>query len=135
MTWLRSLAAIIAGYASMVGGAWFAQEVMFPDVEYGKSALGAILALGFFTSALGGLGGAVTAMIAPSRPFMHLLPMAALISLETVTLYIQGRVHGPLWFELLAGASLIAGTFVCAWIWLMIKQQLLGRRLSPGSSN
>jgi len=124
MTWVRSLVAIITGYAAMVGGAWFAQEALFPEVEYGVSNWGSLLTLGFFTSAGAGLGGAVTAMLAPRRPFLHLLPMAVLIAIETITLYVQGRVHGPLWFELLAGAGLIAGTFIGAGAWLMLMRSI-----------
>lgn len=124
MSGLRSLLAIVLGYVTMVGFAWLAQEVLFFGVAWG-SPLGPLLALGFFTSALGGLGGLVTAMIAPRWPFLHLLPMAGLIALETSYLYAEGIVRGPLWFEALAGASLIAGTFIAAWFWLTVKPRLL----------
>jgi len=119
MVWLRSIAAIILGYAVMIGGTIVARSVA-PEAEYG-GPLGPLLAMGFLTAAGGGLGGTVTAMLAPRWPFLHLLPMAFLIALETTALYLQGRVDGPLWFELMAGASLIAGTFVGAGAWLALK--------------
>lgn len=125
---LRSVAAVIIGYVCMVGGTWFAQEAMFPGVDYGKSPWGALLLMGFFTSAGGGLGGMVTAMLAPRRPYLHLIPMAVLIAVETTVLYVQGRVHGPLWFEVMAGGSLIAGTYVAAWVWLRVKPWLSGKK-------
>jgi hypothetical protein len=128
---MRSLAAIVIGYATMVGGAWFAQEGLFPHGEYGVSPPALLIAIGIVTSMGGGLGGAMTAMLAPGRPYLHLLPMACLIALETTTLYVRGRVHGPLWFEMLAGASLIAGTLAGAWLWLRLRPRLF-RGLASG---
>jgi hypothetical protein len=131
MTVLRSLAAIFLGYVTMVACAWFAQEGLFPGVKWG-SPIGPLLALGFSTASLAGVGGAVTAMLAPRRPYLHLLPMTALITLETGYLYAKGVVHGPLWFEAMAGASIIAGTFIAAWLWLALKP-LLSRRATAAT--
>lgn len=122
---VRSVAAVVIGYAVMVAGAWFGQESVFPGTEYGSPLL-ELLTVGVLTSVLAGTGGAVTTILAPSRPHLHLLPMAALISIETIGLYVTGRVTGPLWFELLAGASLIAGTVVGAWVALHVKRRLTG---------
>lgn len=118
---LRSVLAIVLGYAVMVAGAWVGQESVFPGTEYGSPFV-ELVVVGVLTAALAGTGGAVTALLAPSRPFLHLLPMAVLISIETIGLYVSGRVTGPLWFELLAGASLIAGTIVGAWLALQMKR-------------
>jgi hypothetical protein len=122
---LRSIAAIVIGYAVMVAGAWLGQESVFPGTEYGSPVL-ELLTVGIMTSVLAGMGGAVTAILAPSRPYLHLLPMAVLISIETVSLYITGRVTGPLWFELLAGTSLIAGTVIGAWVALQLRRRMTG---------
>ena len=122
---VRSVAAIVTGYAVMVAGAWLGQESVFPGTEYGSPFL-ELLTVGVLTSVLAGTGGAVTAILAPSRPYLHLLPMAVLISIETIALYVTGRVTGPLWFELLAGASLIAGIVVGAWVGLHAKRRLTG---------
>ena len=124
---LMSAAAIIIGYAVMVAGAWLGQESVFPGTEYGSPIL-ELLTVGILTSVLAGTGGAVTAILAPSRPFLHLLPMAVLISIETISLYVTGRVRGPLWFELITGASLIAGTVIGAWAGLYLKRHLTGIR-------
>jgi hypothetical protein len=120
----RSLVAIVMGYAVMVAGAWFAQDTVFPGREIGEAPAYMLIAIGFATAVLGGLGGAVTVLLAPSRPFLHLIPMGLLITAETITLYVSGKVHGPLWFELLAGASLIAGTVVVGWTALQLKAWL-----------
>ena len=125
MNMLRSVLAVVVGYVVMVAGAWLGQETFYPSSEYG-SPLPEVIMVGILTSALGGLGGTVTALLAPSRPFLHLIPMAALIAIETVTLYVNNRVSGPLWFELLAGASLIAGTFIGAWLGVQVKHRSKG---------
>ena len=122
---LRSVAAIIIGYAVMVGGAWLGQESVFPGTEYGSPVL-ELLTVGILTSVLAGTGGAVTAILAPSRPYLHLVPMAVLISIETISLYVTDRVRGPLWFELIAGASLILGAGMGAWVGLHLKRRLTG---------
>lgn len=112
----------------MIAGAAFAQEVLFPDIEYG-APLVPLLVMGVGTAAFAGVGGGVTALIAPSRPLLHLAPMSILIMVETTALYLLGRVHGPLWFEILAGGSLVAGVVVGAWI-----VKLLMTRLSLASA-
>ena len=122
---MRSIAAVAIGYAVMVAGAWFGQESVFPGTEYGSPVL-EVLTVGVLTSVLAGMGGVVTAILAPSRPYLHLLPMAVLISIESVLLYVTGRVTGPLWFELLAGASLIAGTVIGAWVALQLRRRMTG---------
>lgn len=119
---LRSVLAVVLGYAVMVAGAWTGQESVFPGTEYG-APIAELLTVGILTAALAGTGGAVTALLAPSRPFLHLIPMALLISIETIVLYLTGRVAGPLWFELIAGASLIAGTVAGAWIAAKLKRR------------
>ena len=124
---MRSIAAVAIGYAVMIAGAWFGQESVFPGTEYGSPVL-ELLTVGVLTSVLAGMGGVVTAILAPSRPYLHLLPMAVLISIETVLLYVTGRVTGPLWFELLAGASLIAGTVIGAWVALQARRRMTGNR-------
>ena len=125
MKTLMSIAAIIIGYAVMIAGAWLGQESVFPGTEYGAPIL-ELLTVGILTSVLAGTGGAVTAILAPSRPYLHLLPMAVLISIETISLYVMGRVRGPLWFELIAGASLIVGAVIGAWVGLHLKRRLKG---------
>lgn len=128
MQWMRSVLAILLGYAAMVAGTWIAQDALFPDVEYG-APLVPLLIMGLGTSAMGGAGGLVTAALAPKRPFLHLIPMAVLILVETVALYAQGRVHGPLWFELMAAASLIGGTIAGAAAWVVLRGRFHFRRL------
>ena len=123
MNALKSVLAIVIGYLVMVAGAWVGQESVFPGTEYG-APVHELLTVGILTAVLAGTGGAVTAILAPNRPYLHLLPMAVLISFETIMLYANGRVAGPLWFELLAGASLIAGTVIGAWVVVKAKQRM-----------
>jgi hypothetical protein len=131
---LRSVLAIVLGYVTMVAGTWFAQASLFPDTEYG-APLVPLMTMGIVTSIMGGTGGLVTALIAPRRPFLHLIPMGILIFVETIALTVQGRVHGPLWFELMAAAALVAGTVVGAMAGIILKSFMFLDRLRSRDAN
>ena len=126
----RSIVGIVLGYLVFVLGAWVAQEVLLGGVSYYDSfstiALAAIL-----TPAAAVIGAIVTIAIAGRRPWLHLLPMSALIVVETTYLYANGLVDGPLWFEAAAGASLIAGAAVGGLIWPLFTSRAM--RPSAGS--
>ena len=66
---------------------------------------------------LGVVAGFAVALIAGTRPYLHLVPMCALIVAETAYLYSRGLVDGPIWFEVSAGLSLIIGALAGAYCW------------------
>jgi hypothetical protein len=70
------------------------------------------------------VAGFAIALIAGTRPYLHLIPMCALIVAETAYLYSRGLVDGPIWFEASAGLSLILGAVAGAYLW----NHLIGRR-------
>lgn len=109
---IRSILAVVLGYGVFVLGAFIAQESILGGVSYRDSSLLILLAAGILTPWAAVLGGAVTALVAPVRPFAHLWPMTLLIVAETSYLYLDGRVDGPLWFEAGAGASLVVGAWL-----------------------
>ena len=131
---LRSIGAIAIGYALFVLGAQIAQEVILAGVSYQRSSHATMAAAAILTPLAAAIGGAVTAAIAPARPFLHLLPMFALITLETTYLYTTGRVDGPLWFEAMAGLSLIVGGALGAWLYVMFTRRRGGGGQGPASS-
>ena len=63
------------------------------------------------------LAGFAVALIAGTRPYLHVVPMCALIVAETAFLYRRGLVDGPIWFEASAGLSLIVGALLGAYLW------------------
>lgn len=119
----RSIAGIVIGYLTFVFGAWVVQEAILGGVSY-HDDLTTIALAGVLTPMAAAVGAIVTVSIAGRHPWLHLIPMFALIVAETTYLYTQGRVDGPLWFEAAAGMSLIAGGMIGAVIW----QHLLKRR-------
>ena len=110
-----SVGAVLVGYILFVLGAFVAQEVILGGVSYLESSHLKLAAAGVLTPLAAVVGGAATALLAPSRPFLHLIPMFVLIGLETLYLYATGRVDGPFWFEAMAGLSLIIGGGIGAW--------------------
>lgn len=112
---VASVAAVIAGYVVLVLLSTLVQEDLLGGVSYVDSGLGVLIAAGVLTPLCGIVAGLVTAAIAPRRPVLHAVPMALGIAVETTALYVTGRVDGPLWFESLAGGTLIAAVLAGAW--------------------
>jgi hypothetical protein len=68
-----------------------------------------LILAGVFTPMAGAVAGFISASIARRRLVVHALPICLAITIETAMLYHTGRVDGPLWFEAMAGATLIGG--------------------------
>lgn len=113
---VRSIAGIVIGYVVFVLGAWFVQENLLGGISY-HDDLKTIVLAGILTPVSAAVGAITTAGIAGRRPWLHIIPMATLIMIETSFLYSRGLVDSPLWFEAAAGSSLIAGAAagVIAW--------------------
>jgi hypothetical protein len=114
---VRSALAVISGYVTLILLATVVQEVWLGGVSYRSSTDATLMLAGIFTPLSAVAAGYLTALIARRRPFLHVMPMCLAIAVETTALYWTARVDGPLWFEALAGASLIAGALLGAWIW------------------
>lgn len=126
---VRSVAGIVIGYLIFVLGAWVVQEAILGGVSYHDDLTTLALA-GVLTPLAAAVGAIVTVSIADRHPWLHLIPMFALIVAETTYLYTQGRVDGPLWFEAAAGASLIAGGMIGAAFWQLLLKRLSTARVS-----
>ena len=113
---VRSIAAIIVGEVILYAGTWFVQERIFHHVTYSDSAV-TLFGAGLLTPVAAVVAGFAVALIAGTRPYLHLVPMCALIVAETAYLYSRGLVDGPIWFEVSAGLSLIIGALAGAYCW------------------
>jgi len=105
---LRSVLAVAAGYAVMVVLITLVQETWFGGVKFGESPTRVLVIAGFLTFVAAVIGGSTGSAIAGFRravPFV----MGGMVVLETSVLIARGRVGGPLWFDILAAASLILG--------------------------
>jgi len=120
---VRSMLAVLCGYAVLVLLATLVQEFWLGGVSYRLSNMTTLALAGVFTPLSAVVAGFVTASIARRQLFAHVLPICLAIAVETTFLYRTGRVDGPLWFEILAAVSLIAGVLLGVWIW---------RRLASG---
>ena len=105
---MRSVLAIVVGEIVLYAGTWFVQEWIFGHVTYSDS-LPTLVGAGLLTPIAAVGAGFAVALIAGTRPYLHLVPMCSLIIAETGYLYSRGLVDGPIWFEASAGLSLILG--------------------------
>lgn len=122
---LRSSVTVLAGYVSLIIGTTLVQETLLGGVSYQASSLTILILAGLLTPLAGIAAGAVSGWLAAARPVLHVVPIAIAIGIETTALYRSGRVDGPLWFEALAAAALMAGVLVGA--------MLAGKRAGAGS--
>ena len=116
---LRSAFAILIGELALIAGTWFVQEQIFGHVTF-SDGVPKLVGAGLLTPLAAVGAGFAVAGIAGMRPYLHLIPMCALIVVETGFLYSRGLVEGPLWFEAGAGLSLIIGALVGAYLWRII---------------
>ena len=117
---IRGTLAVICGYVVLVLLATLVQEFWLGGVSYRNSSNTTLVLAGIFTPLSAVIAGFVTASIARRWLIAHALPVCLAIAVETTYLYRTGRVDGPLWFEALAGASLIVGVLLGMWIWRRI---------------
>lgn len=112
----RIIAGFVIGYVVMVLLITLVQEVLFGGVSFGESSTGVLLGAGLLTVGCAVVGGWLAARIAGHRPWLVAGIMSALVAAETTALVVTGRVGGPLWFDVLAALSLMAGLFAGAWL-------------------
>ncbi len=109
MVGFRVVAGVVAGYAVMVLLITLVQEVIFGGVSYYDSPLRELVVAGLLTTLSAVAGGALAAWISSPRPMLPPLIMSLLVVVETTYLTLQGDLEGPLWFDIVAAASLIVG--------------------------
>ena len=112
---IRSIGAPILGYALIVIGALMFQEGLFGRVTH-DSSITAILIGGGLTVVACVVAGYLVAQIAPQAPVAHALPLMIWLSIETTLIHLEG--NSPLWFDVLAGGSNVAGVILGVWVWI-----------------
>lgn len=106
---VRSIVAVVAGYAAMVILITLVQETLFGGVGYHESGAVELAVAGLGTVLSAVAGGFLAGWIAGRREIEHTLVMCLLVVVETTALTLRGDLDGPWWFDLLAAASLLAG--------------------------
>ncbi len=120
---LRTILAIVVGYAVMVILITLVQETWLGGVSYRESPRSVLALAGFFTFLSAGIGGLVAAWIGGRQYLAHGLAVAAGVVVETTVLLSTGGLSGPLWFDLLAALSLIIGILLGAVLFSRLKSK------------
>jgi hypothetical protein len=111
---LRTVVGVVCGYAFMVGLITLVQEGWFGGVGWIKTPLGVLGIAGFFTCVAAAIGAVTATAIARPTGRVAAAIMSCVVVIETSTLIVTGKVAGPLWFDLLAAASLIVAILLGA---------------------
>ncbi len=107
--WIVIILATIIGYALMGLLITAVQEWIFHGVSYHKSSLPVLLTAGAGTFFSAVAGGWLAFIINSKKTKISNMIMSVLVVLETTWLFTTGRADGPLWFDIAAALSLIAG--------------------------
>ena len=116
------LAAVVAGYVTMVLLTVVVQEGMFGGVSYAKTPLALILVAGVLTTGCSAAGGAVAAWIFGKPWFPPAVAMCGLVVLETTVLMLTDGVEGPLWFNIMGPGSHLVGIPLGAYMIRRLRQ-------------
>jgi hypothetical protein len=93
----------------MVIGITLVQETWFGGVSWYQSSLGELAVAGFFTFLAAVAGGFAGTLVAGGGTRIVGRVMCLLVITETTLLTLNGAFEGPLWFDLVASASLLVG--------------------------
>lgn len=112
---LRLIGAIVLGEALLVILITLVQENLFGGVSWTETPLLplGLAGLGTFVSAV--VAGYMAQWVFKKRGFIPHIILTVLIVLETTYLLMNDKTTDPLWFDLLAAASLIAGVWLGGW--------------------
>jgi hypothetical protein len=109
---VRSIASVIAGYATIVVAALIFQDVIFGGLSYPQSPLADIAIGGGFTVLGAVAGGYVLAALCRKAPLHHAAVLAGWLLFEGVYLFVAGISASPLWFDVISSASLAVGVIL-----------------------
>ena len=112
---LRALASIIVGYATIVVFAIVFQDLLFGGLSLPASALHELAIGGFMTAVGAFVGGLLLTLVAGRAALVAALILASLLMIEGVYIYFGGMTPNPLWFDIVASASLAVGLLLGYW--------------------
>ncbi len=128
---LRSVGAVLAGFAVITMGTVLTFTVLLDGIGYHESSLAelAVATIGALASGLA--GGFVAARLAARHPLRHAGALAIPISLDTASILASNASSDPWWFDLGGSATLLLGAVVAGYL---VKTRLLSRRVKaqPG---
>ena len=120
MNWIaRTALGVVLGYAVGVALGIMVQFSWFERLSWGAS-LSSLLLSGIFTCLAAAVAGAVATVIAMPRSALAAAIIAALLILQTLALFLSGKLPNPWWFERIVTAALVISVLAGARLFLRI---------------
>ena len=117
-TGIRSIGAVLLGYAVLVLGALIFQDALFGGLTYQSPPFNLVIG-GGMTVVSAVAAGFVLARTAPKHPMFHAVPLVIWLCFETTMLHLSG--DSPLWFDIVTGGSNVVGVLIGAYAWVRFK--------------
>lgn len=104
--------AALSGEIAVVLFTTIAQEVLFDGIDYYTSPNVELIIGGMATFIAAILAGCVASLVVKNKTHWPHAIISVLIVVEMTYLISAGKTSGPLWFDVIAGLSLIIGIWV-----------------------
>lgn len=106
---LKIFLAVIVGEIVLVLGTILVQEVIFHGIDWYSSNLWELTLAGLGSFAVAAVAGAAAYWVVNRNTETPIGILSLLVIVETFWIIQTGRATGPIWFEVLAATTLIAG--------------------------
>jgi len=116
----KTILATVLGEVALVLLTTVAQEVIYNGISYRSSPMPDILIGGMLTVMAAVLSGVIASYIGGKENYWPHGFISILIIAEMTYLILSGLTKDPLWFDILAGLSLVTGV----WVGFMIRRNI-----------
>jgi hypothetical protein len=108
----RTLGGVIIGEIALVLLTAFVQEVLFNGISYTSSQMKDVLIGGTGTFIAAIIAGVIAAWIGGKSNALPAVIISLIITAEMTYLITSDKTNDPIWFDILAGLSLIVGIWI-----------------------
>ena len=119
----KTFLAVLVGEIALVLLTTLAQEVLFNGISYSESSQAELIFGGLATFIAAVLAGYIAALIGGLKNSWPHLIISVLIIIEMSYLISNDLTKDPLWFDMLAGFSLILGVWIGLWFRFALKSK------------
>jgi hypothetical protein len=113
----RTIAGTIVGEIALIALTTVAQEVIYHGISYNGSPTPDLILGGLLTVLAAVMAGVIAAFVGGKTNFWPHIFISIIIMTETFYLISKGVSNDPLWFDIMAGLSLVIGV----WVGLLLK--------------